>query len=389
MKILKPILLFICFSFTAINCSNSVSKALFVAIENYNLSEIKELIESGADINYQDKNGQTPLMHTLLNYFYKDSSYDIVEYLIKAGADINKTDNSNRTALCIALNLEDKNGFVILNNDEILFKIVELLISKGANIEDRYFFNPDVLHYSICSGKIEITAMLLFAGMKIEQIDSTFGRTPVIWAADCGQKEILDLLIGNNADINIQSVIGETALILASGSGHYEIVQTLLENNVEVNATNFHGETALMSASRIEITDIALLLLDSGIDVNAADNNMQTALMNAVITGRREITALLLERGADIQMKDIDEKTALEHAISNNQPECIELLISYGARLKSQRDLLIYAIYQNDAKTVKQSISTELLLLPLTVIKKLLQVFSMPEQMYIFRIYPE
>ncbi len=58
---------------------------------------VRLLIQGGADINQQDAQGNTALMHAL-GY----SDIDVIETLIKAGADLNIKDNQGNTALMMA-----------------------------------------------------------------------------------------------------------------------------------------------------------------------------------------------------------------------------------------------------------------------------------------------
>ena len=56
-------------------------------------------------------------------------------------------------------------------------------------------------------------------------------------------------LVSNNADINVQTVKGDTPLMLAASRGHKDIVQVLLSNNAK-DMTNQDGDTALDLAKK-------------------------------------------------------------------------------------------------------------------------------------------
>ena len=77
-----------------------------------NLCEL--FVEKGADINLEDKFGQTCIF-----YAVRTGHYDIVKFLIKNGANINKIDKKKQTPVSLA---------VKMNHD----KIVDLLVEKGA-----------------------------------------------------------------------------------------------------------------------------------------------------------------------------------------------------------------------------------------------------------------
>lgn len=68
------------------------------------LEALEDLIKYGADINAQDNEGKTALIHAIDSPRYdKEDSIQIVEALIKHGADLNIKDNQGKTALTYAL----------------------------------------------------------------------------------------------------------------------------------------------------------------------------------------------------------------------------------------------------------------------------------------------
>ena len=78
-------------------------KACLVGNENM----VKYLMEHGADINKDNKNGETPLFKACLV-----GNENLVKYLVEHGADINKKNVEGRTPLTIA---RDK-GYMIIAN---------------------------------------------------------------------------------------------------------------------------------------------------------------------------------------------------------------------------------------------------------------------------------
>ena len=62
--------------------------------------------------------------------------------------------------------------------------------------------------------------------------------TALMVAADERKKDIVQLLVQNNADVNLKGSYGYTALIYAAKRGQKDIAKILLDNNADVNATN-------------------------------------------------------------------------------------------------------------------------------------------------------
>ena len=126
------------------------------------------------------------------------------------------------------------------------------------------------VHIYAREGDIAAVKQHLAAGTDVNTKDKT-GGTALISATLNGQKEIIELLIANKADLNIGLKKGKwTALHFAStpmstkGFSDLEILEVLLRNGVNVNATDEEGKTQL----DVAISSIGGQLL--------GDNNTQT-----------------------------------------------------------------------------------------------------------------
>ena len=97
----------------------SINAKLDDAINRGNLEEVKELLRQGADIEYQDPFGSTPLMNAAWI-----ASTELVDYLISKGANVNHLDKEGESALSRVKSI-GHNEFG--HND-----VIDLLVSKGA-----------------------------------------------------------------------------------------------------------------------------------------------------------------------------------------------------------------------------------------------------------------
>jgi len=73
-------------------------KKLLEAVKAGNHASVKELIESGADVNQPDKQGWTPLIWAAAK-----GNLDIVGLLLQHGADVSKVGRDQRTPAMVAL----------------------------------------------------------------------------------------------------------------------------------------------------------------------------------------------------------------------------------------------------------------------------------------------
>jgi len=151
--------------------------------------KVKELLDSGADIECKDKYGMTPLM--------------------KASANGNT-------------------------------ETVRLLLDYKANVNDRY--NAPLILASRY-GNIEIVKMLLDNNAIVNITNKEFS-TPLMWASRNGETKIVKLLLDRGAGINSIDKHGETPLILASCYGRYdrkETVKLLLKHDADINVYDDAG----------------------------------------------------------------------------------------------------------------------------------------------------
>ena len=109
----------------------------------------KLLINSGADINIQNKYGDTPL-YLALHYRYP---LQISELLINAGADVNIPDKQGTTPLHEASSRGPIN-------------MVKKLINNGANVNIQNEYGTTPLHKAAMHGQLEIVKLLLEHGPK-------------------------------------------------------------------------------------------------------------------------------------------------------------------------------------------------------------------------------
>jgi ankyrin repeat protein len=91
-------------------------------------------------------------------------------------------------------------------------------------------------------------------------------------AAKDGNRELVELLLKNGADVNAEGEFGETALGQAAENGHREVVELLLKNGADVNAKEygiFGGATFLIFAAARGHREVVEVLLKNWADVNA------------------------------------------------------------------------------------------------------------------------
>ncbi|XP_046552696.1 myotrophin-like [Haliotis rubra] len=82
------------------------------------------------------------------------------------------------------------------------------------------------------------------------------GRSPIHFAADYGQNEVVELLVDNGAGIDVEDQYGITPLLSAIFEGHKDTVALLLKKGAKKNGTSPDGKTYLECAETDEIKSL-------------------------------------------------------------------------------------------------------------------------------------
>jgi ankyrin repeat protein len=103
---------------------------LHLAIQTRKINFVKDLLSAGCDYNLKDDDGFTPVaMAVLVN------NIEIVKYLYENyRVDINSKNNKEQSPLFLICNNLSKNN---TDTEEDILEIMEYLIDKGSNVNDR------------------------------------------------------------------------------------------------------------------------------------------------------------------------------------------------------------------------------------------------------------
>ena len=207
------------------------------------------------------------------------------------------------------------------------------------------------------------------------------GWTPLQIAADCGRREVVEVLLAAHADVNVANPAGYTALHLAVSESHKEIVALLLANQADVNAKENSGMTPLYFATMRGEKEIAELLKKHGASgafdpiihqmlvasgngdiekvralINehpelpnaASPASKTTPLHQAAVNHRTEMVAFLLTSHADVNAKDDSGITPLHFAATTYTPGLVKLLIANNADVNAKAKNGITPLHRRD-----------------------------------------
>ena len=225
--------------------SRAIDYNLMIAAFNGFVTEIDRLIERGADVNFRNVEGYTPLFFAVyynkletvkallahsptLDYFYftttsetalliavKMNYLDIAEALIRAGAQIDLADSKGAAPLHYA----SLYGYA---------EMTDMLLYYDAQINLKTDDGFSVLHTAIYSGYVDITEMLIKNGANMESRDND-GNTPFLIAASFGDTLIMNMLYKYGVDFYANNNMNYNALTLAIAFDHKDAVKYLLQ----------------------------------------------------------------------------------------------------------------------------------------------------------------
>ena len=153
----------------------------------------------------------------------------------------------------------------VKNEDINIVKSISKKMPDLVNAKDEQGATP--LHYAAKYVKKQMIELLISRDADVNAKDIT-GETPlhyVICTTLKNKKEVVKFLISKGADPNTKDHRGQTILMSAIKYGSDDLVKMLLAEGVDVNEKNHAGETALSLAENKRRHDIVQLLKDAGV----------------------------------------------------------------------------------------------------------------------------
>uniref|UniRef100_A0A4W3KB52 Ankyrin repeat and sterile alpha motif domain containing 1A n=1 Tax=Callorhinchus milii TaxID=7868 RepID=A0A4W3KB52_CALMI len=201
----------------------------------------------------------------------------------------------------------------------------------------------------------------IWRGPNVNCVDSS-GYTPLHHAALNGQKEVVEMLLKNEASTNIADNKGCYPLHLAAWKGDAQIVKLLIhqgpshakvneQNTIEskdlkkygpfdpyMNAKNNDNETALHCAAQYGHSDVVKVLLEELTDPTMRNNKFETPLDLAAHYGRLEVVKMLLNAHPNLLSCNTKKHTPLHLAARNGQKAVVQILLESGMDINYQTE---------------------------------------------------
>jgi ankyrin repeat protein len=181
---------------------------LYLAVQRGDLDQIERHLFWGSDINQPNVDGRMPL-----HVAAEQGRWPVAKLLINNGANINALDRQGHTPIYVALMAGRT-------------QVVQHMVKMGARIE------PDeLLAEAVRNGVADrdVVELMLEQGADINKLTKE-GETPLILAIKKGERLLVKRLVLYGADVNKTGKTGDMPLAIAKTLGNDSIIRLLQQN---------------------------------------------------------------------------------------------------------------------------------------------------------------
>lgn len=275
---------------------------LYYAVTAGEINKVRFLLDAGADINYRNYRGSNVFAETIYGEYHHENLLPILNLLIERGAEINDFDVIKESAL--------KNAFARLR-----FDAVELLLDAGA---DKKQLNLSELMEAVAFGSVEDVKNLLEEGADIYDFDHC-GRNAVFLSLELQDFEKTKLILPFTPSYDDYYFWWKSPLFYPIEKDDSKTLKCLIEKGFDVNTVDYYTqETLLMIAASSGATNCVQILLEAGANAVAKNKYGDTVISKAI---NLEIVKMLHARGGNLSDINNDMQLLLRGCVDNKQLE--------------------------------------------------------------------
>ena len=257
---------------------------LFGAVEREDAKTAKFLIEQGADVNFKDQNGNTPLMHSV-RYGHTAP----VLLLLNNGAQVNHLNENKRSAFSRAV-----------NNEEV--ELAGVLLAHGAKVDFKNDDGESGLHLATRRGNLKMVQLLLDYKVRVNAKNDE-GYTALYFSDEFSYDNISTLLKKNGARLKHPAPTAtyyKKTYAKLLGKGPLQVKRVIKHSGVSQRAAfSDAGDWIVQALPLDQARDEGLNSYDfpDSFSIPNREEDVQTYVLRAwnVKTGKEKFSAIPLE----------------------------------------------------------------------------------------------
>jgi ankyrin repeat protein len=215
----------------------------------------------------------------------------------------------------------------------ITFILCLVLFLNSLSAQDQEELDKELI-YSIEQGNLTKVESLLSEGANIEVRWYYEEVTPLILAAFKGKIEIVRFLLSKGVNIEAVDYKGNTALNLLAGTQYtshmtsdiLKIISILISKGANIETRDYTGSTPISNAAKIGNDVVMLSIIVNGAHLDTQDNQGKTPLHWAVLEDNPSTVKLLLSMNAKCCLKDKVGNTPYDYSLATYN-RVIELIL--------------------------------------------------------------
>lgn len=248
-------------------------------------------------------------------------------------------------------------SFLELAKENQTKEVVKLLKDNSINVNQVDSSGNSALAYSVLNNNLSLAKKLIKARAIIDP-------SAVIASAKMNNRKVFQLFNKSGFDVNALNEEGKTPLIYAIEKNDNQLLDFLIKNKASLAVTDSNGNTPFLTAIKAKQgLDLAERLIPKGEDVfNLANQKGETPMSFALKQGNIDLVKYLLKNGANLP-KEKQGKPSISilwFALENNDFEFLTDLVKKGADIEEQKNgqtPLFYAVKNKKNDLVEKLLS--------------------------------
>ena len=270
-----------------------------------------------------------------------NAPFEEIKNIIDSGADLKETDSEGLDILTYA---------VMKNNNP---EVIKLLVSKGLSIQQIDNKGRTLAHFAAENPNPQIMQILIDNRVYFKKEDNDINRQiPLMVAAMKGSPEVCELLLKKGSKLISKDRMGRSAITLSVLNPNKEVFNFFLEYATKNNLLKKHKYEIFKCAiinNNLEVIDKIFPLIDE--KIKNTDKFSNTFLPIISECSDLRIIEFFRENGFDFSRSTSEGNFCYQVLAKNPNPEVIDYLIKNKLFI-SDIDLIFSSITQNPSKSV-------------------------------------